>query len=258
MVDPCSNQPISSPLRRGASQEMAPAARRPSCRRTSTKRSRIPATSTAATGTRVTTWPGRREPDPEDRPLVLAIEARDAPERTRVDVPGVAWDVGNLLDAAVVRGMEAVIHACGEPERHVATVPVPVGERRIDKQLLEGVGETLRLDQRGAIDLTGRADDPVARADEHGGVRVDRPCARRELAGEAVVQAPERGSARVAQVHVREQAPDPDREVSHERLLDPAEPADEPGREPSRDAVGQQEVEIFLLEHRGEARADGH
>jgi hypothetical protein len=57
IVDPCWNQPNSSPLRNGALQgiTLGPRCFRPSA--TSRKCSRMLATSTAAIGTSVTTWP---------------------------------------------------------------------------------------------------------------------------------------------------------------------------------------------------------
>ena len=91
-----------------------------------------------------------------------------------------------------------------------------------------------------------------------GGIGIDRPGAVLQLAGEAVVQARELGLLRLAQVEVGEQPPEPDRQVAHERLLDLAEPAHEPGRQPPRNAVGQQEIEVFLLEDLAISDADCH
>ena len=81
------------------------------------------------------------------------------------------------------------------------------------------------------------------------GSRIDRPGAVLELAGEAVVHAAELGLLRLAQVEVGEHPPEADREVAHQRLLDLAEPADERRGQPPGDAVGQQEIEVLLLEH---------
>ena len=39
------------------------------------------------------------------------------------------------------------------------------------------------------------------------------------------------------------------REIAHQGLLDPAEPAHEPGQQAPGDAVGQQEIDVFLLKH---------
>ena len=50
----------------------------------------------------------------------------------------------------------------------------------------------------------------------------------------------------VAQVDVAEQAPNPDRQLPHQRLLDPTKPAHEPRGEPARQPIGQQEVQVLL------------
>jgi hypothetical protein len=44
--------------------------------------------------------------------------------------------------------------------------------------------------------------------------------------------------ARVSKIEIGEQTPGRDRGVADNRLLDLAEPTDEPRREPARDAVG--------------------
>ena len=89
------------------------------------------ATRIAATGTSVTAWPVAVERRPQDGALVLAEQLLDALERDRVDVPGVAGDVGHLLDAAVMRRVEAVIHARGQPQRDVAAVAVGLAPDRV-------------------------------------------------------------------------------------------------------------------------------
>ena len=53
-------------------------------------------------------------------------KALDACKRDRVDVPGVAADEGHMLDRGVVRGVEAVVHRRGEPQRHEPD-PTPGG-----------------------------------------------------------------------------------------------------------------------------------
>ena len=60
------------------------------------------------------------------------------------------------------------------------------------------------------------------------------------------------------EVEIGEEAPDPDREIAHQRLLDLAEPADELRQQPPRDAVGQQEIEVLLLENRRDPGSDCH
>ena len=84
------------------------------------------ATSTAATGTSVTTWPVAASSVRNQGPFVLAEELFDAPQRDRIDVPGVAGNVGDLVDTAIVRRMEPMVHARGQPQRHEAAVAVGV------------------------------------------------------------------------------------------------------------------------------------
>ena len=50
------------------------------------------------------------------------------------------------------------------------------------------------------------------------------------------------------QVEIGEQAPDADRQIAHQRLLDLAEPAHELRGQPARNAVGEQEVDVLLLQ----------
>ena len=80
-------------------------------------------------------------------------------------------------------------------------------------------------------------------------VVVDRTRAVLELADEAIVQACEFGLFRLAEIEVREQPPDRDRDIADQRLLDAAEPADELSRQPPRNAVGEQEINVLLLEN---------
>ena len=147
-----------------------------------------------------------------------------------------------------MRRMEAVIHARCQPQRHIAAVAMRLDERRIAQQILQRVGKSLGLIELGAVDRAAGADDGVARADQDVGRAVDRARAVLELADEAVVQAAELGLFGFAQIEVGEQPPERDREVADERLLDLAEPADELGRQPPRNAVGEQEIDVFLLE----------
>ncbi|MEY9359066.1 hypothetical protein ABH994_001787 [Bradyrhizobium yuanmingense] len=87
---------------------------------------------------------------------------------------------------------------------------------------------------------------------------IERPQARLQLPGEAVVQTPELRLARLRQIEVGEQLPQRDREVPHQGILDLGEPAHEAGQRRAGDAVGQQEVEIFLLGERGDEGFDCH
>ena len=63
--------------------------------------------------------------------------------------------------------------------------------------------------------------------------------------------------ARFRQVEIGEETPDADGESRDQRMLNFAEPAHESGEEGTRHAIGQQEVEIFLIEDTGGGRTTG-
>ena len=71
----------------------------------------------------------------QHRAFVLAVEFVDPPQRRRINVPGVARNVGDVFNAAIVRGMEAVVHARCEPQRHVAAIAIGLGQRVVAQQL---------------------------------------------------------------------------------------------------------------------------
>ena len=62
----------------------------------------------------------------------------------------------------------------------------------------------------------------------------------------------------LAEIEIGEQPPSRDRKVANERLLDLAEPADELRRQPPRNAVGQEEINVFLLEDPKDLRPHRH
>ena len=134
---------------------------------------------------------------------------------TRLSVIGLVFqvspgDVGDLLDGAVVGRVEAVVHAGRQPQRDVAAVAVELDQLGIAQQVLQRVGEALGLDQHGR--RRSRPDAPtmrVARADQHGGIGIDRARAGLELADEAVVQAREPRLGRLVEVRGRRTAARP-------------------------------------------------
>src|SRR6202043_1717819 len=48
------------------------------------------------------------QPRPQPRAFVLAVDLLDPPQCGGIDVPGVAGDVGDVLDAAIVRCVETM------------------------------------------------------------------------------------------------------------------------------------------------------
>src|SRR4029077_1401375 len=106
-------------------------------------------------------------------------------------------------------------------------------------------GKTLGLIELGAGDRAASADDGVAGTDQNIRPAVDRTRPVLELAGETVVHAAEMGLFRLAQVEVGKQLPHPDGRIPHQRLLEPADPADQLGGEAAWDPVGEEEVDIL-------------
>jgi hypothetical protein len=127
------------------------------------------------------------------------------------------------------------------------------------EQVQQRVRHPLGLEQRVALDPTARADHGIAGADQHGGIRVDRPRAVLQLADEAVVQAVEALLLRLVQREVvGEPAPEADREVAHQGLFDPAEAAHQRRGPAAWNVVAEQEVEPFPLPQALQRRPGGH
>jgi hypothetical protein len=199
----------------------------------------------------------RVEPGTDQRALVPAEQALDAPERDRVDVPGVAGEISDAGHAAVVRRVETVVHARSNAQGRVSRIAMGGHQAGIAEQVVQRVGKALGLQHLLAVEPAAGADDRVAGAGEYRRVRIDRARARLEFADEAVMQAGELRFLCLLQAQVGEAAPDPDRQRAHQRLLDLAEPAHEAGEQLPRNAVGQQEIDVFLLQdaqHRGAHR----
>ena len=154
--------------------------------------------------------------------------------------------------------MEAVVHARRQPQRHVRSVQVAVHQLLIAQQVHQRVGKSLGLQHRSAGDRAHGANDSVARAHQYGGVGVDAARTVLELAREAFMQAPEAGAARFAQVELAEQPPQRQAQLAHQRLLDAAQPAGEQRQPAARQAVGEQEVQVFLLRDLGDYLAWRH
>src|SRR5208283_15133 len=85
--------------------------------------------------------------------------------------------------------MESMVHARGQTQRNVGSAAVEAREFRVAQQLQQRIRLTFGLDQRVIVDPTARTDDGVARANENGGIPVDRPCAVLELPDKAIVHA---------------------------------------------------------------------
>ena len=189
-----------------------------------------------------------RQPQPQHRALVAAEQPLHPRQRDRVHVPGVAAEVGDVFQRRVVRRMEAVVHRRGQAQRDVAAAFEHGRVLARAEQLVQAVREALGLEHATALHRAAGADDGVARAGEDGRVGVHRPRAGHERTREAVVQAREALLLRVAEVEVGEQPPDGNRQPRQQRAADLAEAPHRACERDARDAVGEQEVQVLLLE----------
>src|ERR1700743_627976 len=90
------------------------------------------------------------------------------------------------------------------------------------------------------------------------GIGVDGPRAVLQPPREAGVQALEMCFLGLAEVEIGEQAPQKDTDRAQPRLLDPAQPTHELRQPASWNAVGQEEVDIFLLDDAIDQGAGSH
>ena len=151
MVEPCSNQPSSSPLRTPASQENV---HRPPALRVEHDVEEMQAD--AGDQNRGDRHQRQRlaacRRVSNHRALVLAEQPLDPLQRDRIDVPDVAMDERDLLDPAIIWRVEAVIHARRQPQGDEAAVAVPLDQRGIAEQIEQRIGRALDLEQFGVLD----------------------------------------------------------------------------------------------------------
>ncbi len=111
MVEPCSNQPSSSPLWNAASHGKHVRPLMLQVQRSIETVHADAGNQNGGHGDQRHRLSVGRKLGRDHGALVLAEQALDPLQRDRVDVPGIAGDVDHALDAAVVRCMEAVVHA---------------------------------------------------------------------------------------------------------------------------------------------------
>jgi hypothetical protein len=153
-----------------------------------------------------------------------------------------------MLHRAVGRRVEVVVHGRGQAQRDEDTVavgPRPVG---MAEQIGHRVRKALGLPDLAVLHRAAGAHDGVAGAGQHGRVRIHRAGPVLQLAHKAVVQALEALLPGLAQVQLGEQPPHADGQARQQRAADLAEPAHRMGHRQARNPVGQQEVQIFLLQ----------
>ncbi len=155
--------------------------------------------------------------------------------------------------------MEAVVHACCQPERHVRAVCVLPDQLRIRSQkACERVGKAFRLQQATLLEPAGCADYGIAGAHERRCARIKLPGAFPQLARKAIVEAREVRFPGVAQIQSAELPPQKQAGGANAGLLQLAEPAHEQRQPAPGNPVGQQEVEILVLDDPGNNRPQLH
>ena len=194
------------------------------------------------------------QPAADDGAFVLAEQTLDASERDRIDVPGVAGDVGHLLHAAVIGCMEAVIHAGGEAQRHEGAVEVvasPAPHRRADPSACRGnpwpAAPTPAITWPISPTMPSHGLTSIVR------IGSTRRAPSFSCAGKELLQAAKARVPRIAQIERREESPDRrcrygTARAARRRLSHPMNK-----RQPAtRQAVGQQEIQSLLLSDPGD------
>ena len=180
----------------------------------------------------------------DDDPLVPTVEPLDFAQCNRIDIPCVARNIGDAADATVRWRVEAVIHARRQTQRDISSITVSFDQTAIAQQVFQPVRKTFRLKHRCAVDQPMCSDDGVAGAHEHVGCRVNRAGFRSKLSDKAVVHARKFGLPRFVQSKIGEAFPQCKRHVPDEWLFDSAEPAEEPRRQPTRNAVREKKAKF--------------
>ena len=145
-----------------------------------------------------------------------------------------------------------MIHARGQPQRRVLATLVVTHEVRVAQEIEERVREPLRLQHRPSSDRSAGADQRVAGTHQGAGVGIDWTHAVPQFAGKALVHALEARFLRFAQVEIGEQPPQGYTNAADQRLLDAAQPPHELRQQPAWNAVGEQKVDVLLLNNAGD------
>src|SRR5258708_13266230 len=94
-----------------------------------------------------------------------------------------------MVDAAVMRRVETVIHAGRQPQGDKTSVAVRIDQRGVAEQVEQRVPGALDLKQFGIGDRTKGADDRIAGADHNRGIEIGWTQAGAKLARKTIMQA---------------------------------------------------------------------
>ena len=118
----------------------------------------------------------------------------------------------------------------------------------IAEQVFQRVGKALGLKNSLAFDWPMRADDAVAGARKRRRIGIHRARVGLQFANKAIVQTGELRLARFTHIQPGKEPPYRNRRIAHQRLLDLAEPAHEACQRVARQAIGEQKIQLFVLQ----------
>jgi hypothetical protein len=180
--------------------------------------------------------------------FVLAEQAGDALQGDRVHIEGVPGQVADRAPASLAGGVEAVVHAGGQPQGHVAAALVALDELLGTQQIEQRVGHALGLQHQALLNPPHGAHDRVAGAGQHVRAWIHRPRPGLQPPREDLVQRPELRPLGFREVQIwRKLPPNSQTRAQPIRILDPTQPPHQPRRQHPRDAVRAQEVERLPL-----------
>jgi hypothetical protein len=195
---------------------------------------------------------------PDKGALVLAKQFFHPFERNRIDVPCIAREVANTVHGAGEGRVETVVHARREAQGHKAAVAPVVNVFFCTQQVFQGVRKAFGLKSSRSFNAAMGPHDGIHRTGHRTRVGLNGPCAIFQLAGKAGMHAFELGLSGLGQVQVREILPDADGGVLHPRYFYLAEPAHEARQRHTRQTVGQQKVDVFLIQDVVQLLAEFH
>lgn len=184
--------------------------------------------------------------------LVFAEQLLHALESDGINVPGVAGNIGHVLQGAISRGMKAVVHAGGQAQGDERTAFENAGPRgtgrRTPEQAVQGIGKAFCLINLSVLNAAAGANDGITGGGERVWGGVNRTDAGFEFPDKTSVQGVKVCFTGFAQVQVAEKFPDGYGQFRDPWVANLAPPAHQPGQGDARDAVGEQEIQVLLLQ----------
>ena len=174
---------------------------------------------------------GRRLTSQRERqhcPRVANIQAWQPAHGWWIDIPRRPGHMTHVAQRGGVWRVEAVIHRRCQTQRHEDAADALCSEGGVGEQVVEGIGQSLRLHEETIGHRSGSHDLAVAWRHEMVGVGIDRPGSRTQAADEARAHRGERRVGRLLEMQVscepRECA---NQQCRSQRLLPPAQPGND-------------------------------